>query len=246
MPLLNAWKKANMALSTLSRNIFKGRQMDEITKKWFDTSTVKVVLDPSLEGWLTTDELVRLSGAPKHSTLYVAPANDDMVELRVENPDLLAEPLVRLIAQDGDEFAFFIVNAAFNLSIGAQRMGIGARSVSIELHEALALKRFTRVKTDAVGDFASAQWENPISGYLVWPLLGFDADIPSHLLSHPSFPANRQGCTRLLELLETQEGEEFWEEFGSSIKVEFDLTPDSDCWKRHKRYTYERKIEVKQ
>jgi len=237
-------EKTSKALSTLSRIIFKGREMDEITKKWFDASTVKVVLDSTLEGWLTTDELVRLSGAPRHSTLYVAPANGDMVELRVENAELLAEPLVRLVAQDGDDFAFFIVNAAFNLNIGAQRMGIGARSVSIELHEALALKCFTTVKTDAVGDYASAQWADPISGYLVWPLLGFDADIPRHLFSHPKFPADRQGCTRLLELIETQEGEEFWEEFGSSIKVEFDLTPDSNCWKQHKRYTYERKIEV--
>ena len=188
--------------------------------------------------------MARLSGAPRGSTLYVSVTSDNLLELKVENENILAEPLVRFIVQEEEGFSFYIVNSVFRLSDASQRLGIGARSLSLELHEALSLNIFTKVKTHAVGDYDSAQGPDPLSGYLVWPLLGFDADIPTNLLSHPKFPLRLQGKTRLLDLMDTQDGVEFWEEFGSSIEVEFDLTPGSACWNRHKCYTAYRNIEV--
>ncbi len=47
-------------------------RMDEITKKWFDVSMVRVTRARELHGWYSDEEVIRLSGAPKEviSTLY--------------------------------------------------------------------------------------------------------------------------------------------------------------------------------
>ena len=74
--------------------------------------------------------------------------------------------------------------------------------------------------------------------------MGFDANIPVNLLGNPEFPEELKGSTRLLQLLETKAGETFWLLRGSSIWAEFDLTPDSPCWRRYERFTDERTNEV--
>jgi len=218
--------------------------MDNTTKEWFDPSTVKVERTAEVEGWQTDEELVRLSGAPKGSVLRVSVDDDGAVELRVSNPTVLDEDMVRLVVQEEDGYAFHIVNAVFVLKGEMLAQRIGPRSVTIELLQAKALGYITRVKTWAIGNRSTFEADPPLRGYYVWPLMGFDAPVPAALLTHPELPPGLPEPPTLQGLLKTEEGEAFWLEHGDSVHVEFDLREGSTSWRRHLRYTSERNIEV--
>lgn len=218
--------------------------MDGITAAWFDAAKVEVVdLLPELDGWLSHDELVRLSGAPNGSKLTVRATDDGLVELKVENPELLSEPMIRLIAQEEDGFAFYIHNSVFVLNDAFLGRGIGPRSVSVEIQQAKELG-FTKILTFAVGDWANFHAAEPLRGYYVWPAMGFDGPIPEALRQHPELPPELLGSTRVLQLWASEAGSDFWMEFGSSLHVEFNLEDGSESWERHWRYTAERDIKV--
>lgn len=218
--------------------------MDKTTQAWFDPVTVRVERALGLEAWQTDEELVRLSGAPRGSVLKVSITEDGAIELRVVNRVVLGEDMVRVLVQEPDGYAFHIVNAVFVLNEALLSLGIGPRSVSIELEQARQLGYITRVKTSAVGDWASFHADPPYRGYYVWPRMGFNAPVPSMLQQHPDYPQGLGDSPTLLDLLEVDGGEVFWLVHGSSIQVEFDLKDGSASWKRHARYTSERNIEV--
>ncbi|KQV52859.1 hypothetical protein ASC95_08655 [Pelomonas sp. Root1217] len=218
--------------------------MDNTTKEWFDPSTVKVERTADVEGWQTDEELVRLSGAPKGSVLRVSVNDKGAIELRVSNPSVLGEDMVRVLVQEADGFAFHIVNAVFVLKEELLARGIGPRSVTIELLQAKALGYITRVKTWAIGNRATFEGEPPLRGYYVWPLMGFDAPVPAELLTHPGLPPALPEPPTLQGLFETEAGEGFWLKHGDSLWVEFDLREGSTSWKRLARYTSERNIDV--
>ncbi|WP_377153182.1 hypothetical protein ACFJIX_17520 [Roseateles sp. UC29_93] len=219
--------------------------MDEITKKWFDVSMVRVTRARELHGWYSDEELIRLSGAPKGSHLDVVPNSDGQIELRVTNQDLLCEPLVRRVSQaiDGG-YVFEIENAAFVLRSKFRRQGIGTRSVAIELHEAKRLSHFTKVVVNAVGDSSSMTGPMAMVGYYAWASMGFNAPLPADLLQHPALPDCCRDCMDLIELMRTDAGQEFWLSFGRSIHLEFQLKESSRSWDHFHRYATKRNIEV--
>lgn len=216
--------------------------MDATTQKWFNSSTVKVERDPTLQGFHTDEELIRLSGAPANSTLKVSVIRDVSIELRVVNPTVVKE-MVRYVFQEPGEYAFYIVNAVFVLQDNLLSKGIGPRSISIQLEQAKELG-YKRVQTFAVGDWPNFNAAMPLRGYYVWPLMGFDAEILSTLLQHPSFPNGLSATPNLLELFATTQGEKFWLIYGSSIHVKFELAAGSGSWIRHAKYVWQRNIKV--
>lgn len=219
--------------------------MDEITKRWFDVSTVRVHRAPELDGWYADEELIRLSGAPKGSELHVAPMNDGRIGLQVLNQDLLCEPMVRRISQDTHgSYVFEIHNAAFVLRPQFRQQGIGTRSVAIELHEAQRLGHFSKVTTEAVGDWGSRSGPMAMVGYYAWARLGFSAQLPDDLREHAGLPASCRACKDVLELLAVREGRKFWLRYGRSLSMEFLLKETSASWGNFRRYARERSIEV--
>ncbi|WP_157522809.1 hypothetical protein [Mitsuaria sp. 7] len=219
--------------------------MDEITKRWFDVSTVEVRRAAELDGWRSDDELIRLSGAPKGSRLEVAPTPTGRIQLRVVNQDLLLEPLVRFVSQEeSGNYIFEIHNAAFVLRPEFRGRGIGTRSVSIELLEAKRLGNFSRVTVHAVGDRSSLDGPMTMNGYFVWARMGFNAVLPEDLKEHPSMPRAASGSLDLKQLLRSPGGEEFWLRFGRSMHLEFSLKEPSDCWDQFERYARSHNIEV--
>lgn len=219
--------------------------MDEITRKWFDVATVQVRRAPELHGWHSDEELIRLSGAPKGSRLDVTLTSDARIELRVQNRDLLCEPLVRRISQSNEGgYIFEIHNAAFVLRPEFRRQGIGSRSVAIELHEARRLAHFQKVTVSAVGDQTSSTGAMAMVGYYTWACMGFNAELPRDLLHHPSLPKHCRDCTDMIDLLQTNEGQLFWLSFGRSIHLEFQLKEPSRSWDHFRRYAKDRSIEV--
>lgn len=219
--------------------------MDEITRKWFDVTTVEVVRAPELQGWHTDEELIRLSGAPRASRVHVEPASSGKIELRVENQDLLSEPLVRSVAQaPHGGFVFEIQNKAFVLRPRFRGMGIGPRSVAMELHEARRLGYFSKVLVSAVGDWHHRGGIFAMNGYYVWAKMGFNAPLPAAFMGHPNLPPECQHCTSIIQLLATLDGRRFWIRHGSSIDLEFPLREPSDSWEHFRRYAAQEDIEV--
>ncbi|ALV06756.1 hypothetical protein [Roseateles depolymerans] len=218
--------------------------MDETTKAWFVTSTVTVKRHRDLEGWLSDEELIRLSGAPKNSILNVSVLDGRAIELRVTNSDILREDMVRLLIQESDGYSFHVLNAAFVINDWLLSRGIGPRGVVIQLHQARELGFIRCVRTWALGNRASFEAEVPLRGYYVWPLMGFDAPIPKHLIDHPELPTQIDRHSSLLDLMSTPEGGAFWFEHGETLWTEFDLRPSSRSWRRLAQYTEDRHIEV--
>lgn len=219
--------------------------MDAITRKWFDVATVRVHRAPELEGWYSDEELVRLSGAPKGSELHVAPMNDGRIGLQVVNPNLLCEPMVRRINQEKHgNYVFEIHNAAFVLRPQFRQLGIGARSLAIELHEALRLGHFSKVTTSAVGEWGSRSGPMAMVGYYAWARLGFSAPLPDDLREHAELPESCRGCREVQDLLEAREGQRFWLRYGRSLSMEFLLEETSTSWRHFRRYAQQRNIEV--
>lgn len=219
--------------------------MDAITRKWFDVATVEVVRAPELALWHSDEELIRLSGAPAGSCLAATVTSCGAIELVVKNESLLAEPMVRRIVQEADGYAFHIVNAVIAMNASSIGHGIGSRSVYVELFEASRHAHFRRVRALAVGDARSRVGDRPLSGYSLWPRMGFDADLPEPLKDHAQLPDRHRGDLRLLQLIATAEGAAFWERHGSSLWVEFDLREGSDSWRTLRTFLDERQIEVK-
>ncbi|WP_343629379.1 hypothetical protein [Roseateles sp.] len=218
--------------------------MDEVTRKWFDPSTVKVMRSPELEGWRTDAELARLSGAPRDSRLEVTVLDGGAIQLKAINDRLLEEPLVRLVRQEADGYVFQILNASFVLQAEFRFLGIGPRSVAIELLEAKSFGSISKVIVHAVGDRSTWTGSNAMNGYYVWPLIGFNAPLPERLREHPELPSCCRGIETMAGLMSTCEGERFWLEHGESIRLEFSLADGSESWTRFHHYVGQRNIRV--
>lgn len=218
--------------------------MDEITRKWFDVRKVEVVRAPELVLWHTDEELIRLAGAPSGSRLSVTITTSGQVELLVENDLLLSEPMVRYVVQEPDGYAFHIVNAVQAMNASSRGQGIGSRSMSMGLFEASRHQHFRRVRTMAVGDASSRNALNPLSGYYLWPRMGFDAELPQALMEHADLPEPLRGTRSLLQLIASEDGLDFWARHGSSLWVEFDLRSGSDSWRALQAFMLERGIQV--
>lgn len=224
--------------------------MDMATTQWFDVESVTVERAADLEGFLTDEELINLAGAPMGSTLKASVTDEGAIELRVSNSTLLDEDMVRLLVQEEEGFVFYIVNSVFVLQNSVLGKGIGPRSIAIELEQARALNKeevlFTRVQTLAVGDRTTFHASPPLRGYYVWPRMGFDAPLPAALLEHQGLPTGLGSSPTLLDVFDVEGGDEFWFEYGSTIKVSFDLAAGSRSWQCHANYAAARNIEVQQ
>lgn len=218
--------------------------MDEVTRKWFDPSTVKVVRSPELEGWRTDAELARLSGAPRGSRLEATVLDGGAIQLKAINERLLEEPLVRLVKQEADGYVFQILNAGFVLKPEFRRLGIGPRSVAIELLEAKRFGSISKVVVHAVGNNATWAGAFAMNGYYVWPMMGFNAPVPGRISQHPELPTSCRAVQTMAGLVSTREGEAFWLHHGDSIWLEFSMADGSESWACFHDYLRQRDIRV--
>lgn len=219
--------------------------MDATTAKWFDdTSLVHRV--PELKGFMTDEQITRLTGAPRGSVIWVSVENDG-VAFRIEN-DIFAEPMYRYLFQNLDgTYSFHLKNVVLVLTEDHTHEGIGPRCVIREIHEAANWSKdgilITRIEVSAVGDythFGSAT--HPMRGYYVWPLLGFDGKIPNRVRTklRPEY----QKYSKISELVASEDGRTAWRIHGESVDLAFDLATDSPSWRLLARYMKEKGIEL--
>ncbi len=130
----------------------------------------------------------------------------------------------RVVARDrnGD---LVMYNQSFNVNEGSQGKGIGSKVFDQQIQHAKRLG-VKRIETEAVRSDQSG-W----IGYKVWPMFGYDGDIPSDLAENAP-----DGATRISELMTSKEGRDWWSANGKTIELQFDLTPDSYSMKTWEAY----------
>jgi hypothetical protein len=70
-----------------------------------------------------------------------------------------------------------------------------------------------------------------MTGYKVWPRMGYDAPLP--LRGLPERPLSLQHARRVSDLMKTEEGRTWWDANGVQLEMAFDLNPDSLSMKVH-------------
>lgn len=104
---------------------------DELTRQFFDETTIKIVDNTGGEflEWFDGDKLriARLSGAPAKSEVTIDYLEDRGFKISAIG-EFLAAPMVRLILQAADEQypSLFIMNSAFVLPPELRRRKLGA------------------------------------------------------------------------------------------------------------------------
>ncbi|HEX5342691.1 MAG TPA: hypothetical protein VFX55_09370 [Duganella sp.] len=227
---------------------------DNFTTWFFDAATTEVHWAQGLKDVLewTDEEVIRLSGAPARSTLSIARFDLDEdegtgIRLTVQNPILLDEPMIRdvIITEKGIVVSHIVRNQIFNLRPEFRGMKLGPRSCAIEISQAKEFD-FDFIDVWAVGNAASSkdrQDQFAMSGFAVWPRLGFDGDIPTQVLAKMPPSLSQRGLTKVSQLMAFKEGVEFWDVHGDECRLRFDLS-DATCWKTLNSYLMISNIQV--
>ena len=71
-------------------------------------------------------------------------------------------------------------------------------------------------------------------GYLVWPILGFDAPLPRGIIDR--LPPELASSRKVSNLIETREGRDWWLKNGDDINVMFDARPKTAALRRLRAY----------
>jgi hypothetical protein len=245
-----------LGIPYLPRRTLSSRKMDErdeTSRRWFDLGTVKLEMDNDVSDYFDEEALIALSGALSDSTVTAkkvfgkgARTGDappfEAIRLQVHHPAVFS--LARLLRQDeaGD---WYVENAKFRIHADYLGRRLSARSLTIQARAAQQLG-FRYIVLDAVGDYNMARFKYPDDrwvGYWVWPRLGFDADLPAHLLR--KLPRDFQERRRVSELMGSEEGLNWWELYGDTLNgARFDLTADSMSWQLLAQYNERRDIKV--
>jgi len=194
------------------------RDRDEVEDR------VQRIFGRPLEAW----ELAGLSGAPDEAVVRVGLSPAALVlEFRPARTDeYFARRLVfrdangPVLADDG----LHIFRATMH------RHGLGLR---ISLRQVLHAKILKMQGIRAVA--TRGPYEN---GYYTWPRYGFDGPLPTKVVR--SLPRILNHARSVLDLMETEYGRRWWQEYGTSLEVAFDLSPHSRSWLILRRYVAHR------
>ncbi|MDQ1923966.1 hypothetical protein [Massilia pseudoviolaceinigra] len=214
--------------------------MDPVTAKWFDDKSVTVTRAPELTDFMSDAGIVRITGAPRASTIHVY-SDEHAIAFKVGN-DIFDEPMYLYLFQNvNSTCTFYLKNAVFVLKEPFTNGGIGPRCVIREIMEAANWAKqqipITHIDVSAIGDHASFSLEkNPLRGYYVWATMGFDARIPAGTLARLA-PRYRH-CKNISELVMTEHGREQWRMHGQSVELSFNLRANSTSWLQLARYMF--------
>ncbi len=179
----------------------------------------------------------RLVGAPDGATVHVlpSPAPDYRhgVQLRVDHP-WLDGAAIRYVFEDLDGDVA-MVNDWLRVR-GDAPAGVGTRMLAIQAHMARSLG-VLYIAAEAVGAPGSTS-----NGYYTWARLGFDGPLPAQLRA--VLPAEWRTAQRVLDIIESPAGPQWWRAHGRRFEGIFDLRAESRSWRVLQGYTSEKGIVV--
>jgi hypothetical protein len=220
--------------------------LDATTAKWFDDTSVSVHRAPELAGFMADEQIARLTGAPRNSVVRVSLENGG-VAFQIDN-DIFAEPMYRYLFQNlGGSYSFHLKNVVMVLAERHTDEGIGPRCVIREIYEAAKWADegilITHIEVSAVGNYAHfVLTEQPLRGYYVWATMGFDGDIPGQV--RIKLRPEHQKCSKISELIATEDGRNAWRIYGESVDLAFDLAMGSASWRQLAKYMNDKGIEL--
>lgn len=214
---------------------------DTITLQYFSGKNVTVEIEEGipriLNGTKLTNDWFRLlSGAPDNSEIIVRAIEEDDfygVGILVKNTLYEYDSLRIIYKDDDDKLRMMIRNHTYMLKREFQNKGIGLRSLAIQASAASNLG-ISALTADAAGDATSCIF----NGYHSWPRMGFDAKLTD--ADYESLPESLRHCLSILDVLQTEEGIEWWKQPARNREMVFDLDKSSRSWLVLKNYMDEK------
>ena len=180
----------------------------------------------------TDEELADAVGALDDATLKVVKKSGaDELRIEIEHPQIKEQHRWMRRDLNGD---LLIFNYRFYKQLGTPQ-GIALDSFQRQVGGARALG-VKRIETFAAGDFLSALQPDGEVGYLVWAKFGFDAPLPEKFRWQVARNPTLAGVMTLNELIARPGGEKWWQDFGSGLKMVFDLSPGSSMMEMFRNY----------
>jgi GNAT superfamily N-acetyltransferase len=204
---------------------------DAIFQKYFNQAEITLSVDDSVDVEEfdianNKEMLAKIAGAPDGSKLQVSRGDGEaqLFNIVVSN-NILKYPSVYALTNRGDGLGVGLYVDSVFLREEYQKKGIGPRSMLVSIYEAKA-QGFKYVSLYAAG---SAKDRSLYRGYHVWPLMGFDAALPTEILRE--LPEGLGHVRRLAELMLDDVGRQWWyHRGGRELDLEFDLSPGSLSW----------------
>ncbi len=229
-------------ISNSPRNI-----RDEISQQLFNAKSqltlrneadVKSVSNKLFGKELTKDQFIRLSGSPDGGQVKVsASVKFRSIRIEVDHPLYKKDyTSIRTIKKD-DDGNIFIENELLVLDSSKTESlrGLGTRIFATQALQA------SELGIDYIELFAAGRATDKLyNGYYTWARLGYDAPLNASDIN--SLPSNLKGATKVSDLMNTQEGREWWKQNGYGREMIFDTTNGSDSLKQLFDYLKERGI----
>jgi hypothetical protein len=126
--------------------------------------------------------------------------------------------------------ALVLTNGGFHILWRCQRdRGLGLRVFARQVDSG------RRLGIDRIETFAARRrGEN---GYYTWPRFGFDGPLPPAI--QETLPPKLRPASRVLDLMEAEDGRTWWKEHGTRMFLRFNLADGSRSWEVFRRYLRE-------
>ena len=163
---------------------------------------------------VTGRTLATLAGAPDNARVELSAPHDWLVRADVIGPDYAA---TRSFHRDEDLGRPIVNNDSLYIDKASRGKGLGAAIFGRQVEAA--------IKARAAMIYCEAARGEDMTGYLVWPLLGYDGPIPAAVLA--KLPERLRSARLVSDLMESDAGREWWALHGTTFEAEFDLAKGS-------------------
>ena len=169
-------------------------------------------------------EYAGLAGAPDDAKIEVGASGG---RLYIEMRDPVAATYCGYYYLYYRKPAVVLLSDGFHIHVQAMRgHGLGLQIFHRQTSNAAALR------VDWIDTVAGR--ENDENGYYTWPRYGFQGVLPAPI--RRLLPVGFEHARTILDLMSCEKGRNWWREYGVTIRVRFDLAPDSRSRRTLVRY----------